>query len=209
MPVRRILQVEIPEDYKVLKTKSVRVGRFDEGLRALAADMIETMRDSSGVGLAAPQIGVLRRVIVVEVPAVTEELEDGTVRELKPSEIHVMVNPEIVKSSEETFATQEGCLSLPGRYGEVVRKTWVSLRYQDLDGKEQRLKQLEAKPYSLGHIVQHEIDHLDGVLFTEKLTDISTLRDLREEARPRRRWLGRGDGEKTPSEKETVDEHNA
>jgi peptide deformylase len=200
MAVRRILQVEIPEDYKVLKTKSVRVGRFDEGLRTLAADMVETMRDSSGVGLAAPQIGLLRRLIVVEVQALIEELEDGTQRELKPAELYVMVNPEILKSSEETFAVQEGCLSLPGRYGEVVRKTWISLRYQDLEGKEQRLKQLEATPYSLGHIVQHEIDHLDGVLFTEKLTDIATLKDLREEARPRRRWPRRDEPAETVQE---------
>ena len=86
----------------------------------------------------------------------------------------------------------EGCLSLPGRYGEVARPAWVTIKYQDLDGKEQRLKQADARGYLVGRIAQHEIDHLDGVLFTERLTDIATLRDLREEGRPRRRWLRRG-----------------
>jgi peptide deformylase len=191
MAVRRILQVEEPEDYKILKAKSVRFSQFDAGLRQLVDDMIETMRDSGGVGLAAPQVGILRRLIVIEQPAEMEELEDGTLRELNPSQLFVMVNPEIIKTSEETFGVQEGCLSLPGRYGEALRYTWVTVKYQDVDGKEHRLRHSEATPYHVGHIVQHEIDHLDGVLFTERLTDISTLRDLRQEGKPRRSWLKR------------------
>ncbi|GIV96219.1 MAG: hypothetical protein KatS3mg057_0876 [Herpetosiphonaceae bacterium] len=147
------------------------------------------MRAANGVGLAAPQIGVLRRIVVIEEPAEVEELEDGTVRELRPAQLYVMVNPEIVKASEEKIDLLEGCLSLPGRYGEVPRHAWVTIKYQDLNGKEHRIRHADAQSYRVGHIAQHEIDHLDGVLFTERVVDLSTLRDYRQEERPRRRWL--------------------
>ncbi len=191
MSVRHILQIENPEERALLKAKSVRVKQFDKGLRALADDMIETMRSVDGVGLAAPQIGVLRRVVVVETPAEHEELEDGTLRETSPAELFVMVNPEIVAASEERFTMLEGCLSLPGWYGEVPRAVEVSLRYQDLQGKEHKIKHAEARGYTVGRIIQHEVDHLDGVLFTERIEDLSTLQDRRDDAsrRPKRRGL--------------------
>ena len=96
MTVRHILRIDNPEEKDILKTKSVRVKQFDKSLRSLADDMIETMRAAEGVGLAAPQIGVLRRLVVVEVPPEHEELEDGTLLEIKPAQLFVMVNPEIV-----------------------------------------------------------------------------------------------------------------
>ena len=181
MAIRHILQIDNPEEKQILKHKSVRVKQFDKSLRALAADLIETLRSVEGVGLAAPQIGVLRRIVVVETPAEYEELEDGTSRETKPSELFVMVNPEISEPSEERFVMLEGCLSLPGWYGEVPRPAEVALRYQDLQGKEHKIKRADARGYTVGRIAQHEIDHLDGILFTERIEDLSTLRDHRQE----------------------------
>jgi peptide deformylase len=187
--VRHVLQIDNPEEKVVLKTKSVRVKQFDRSLRALVDDMIETMRATEGVGLAAPQIGILRRIIVIETPSQQEELEDGTLREIKPSELFVMINPEITERSEERLTHLEGCLSLPGWYGEVPRAATVTIRYQDLQGKSHKLKNVEALTYSVGHIAQHEVDHVDGVLFTERIEDLSTLQDRRKDAAPRRRGL--------------------
>ena len=191
MTVRHILRIDNPEEKDILKTKSVRVKQFDKSLRSLADDMIETMRASEGVGLAAPQIGVLRRIVVVEVPAENEELEDGTLKEIKPAELFVLVNPEIVEPSTDRFVMLEGCLSLPGWYGEVPRPAQVTVRYQDLQGKEHKIKHADARGYTIGRIVQHELDHLDGILFTERIEDLATLKDYRNERPKRRRLLGR------------------
>jgi peptide deformylase len=150
--------------------------------------MIDTMHEHNGVGLAAPQIGVLRRVVVVEQPAVEEEQEDGTLVEVEPAKIFVMINPEIIDASEERFTMLEGCLSLPGWYGDIPRPDWVTIKYQDVHGKEHRLKKADAKGYRVGRIAQHEIDHVDGILFTERIEDLSTLRDMSKD-RPRRRGL--------------------
>ena len=187
MAVRRVLRIDNEEERKLLKARSVKVKQFDKGLKALAQDMTETMREHNGVGLAAPQIGVLRRIVVIEEPAIEEELEDGTTVEVVPARLHVMVNPEIMEAGEDLFTMLEGCLSLPGWYGDVPRPEWVTLRYQDLDGKEHRVKKADAKGYKLGRMAQHEIDHLDGVLFTERIEDLSTLRDLTQENKPKRR----------------------
>ncbi len=198
MAVRHILKIDNPEEKAILKSKSVRVKQFDKGLRALADDLLETLRTVEGVGLAAPQIGVLRRVVVIETPAEHEELEDGTLREIKPSEVFVMVNPEISEPSEERFTMLEGCLSLPGWYGEVPRPAEVTIRYQDLQGKEHKIKRADAHGYTVGRIVQHEIDHLDGILFTERIEDISTLQDHRAgKPKPKRRRLF---GRRAPAE---------
>ena len=197
MAVRHILKIDNAEEKKILKSKAVRVKQFDRSLRALADDMIETMRAAEGVGLAAPQIGILRRLVVVEVPAEHEELEDGTLKEIKPPELFIMVNPEIVEPSEERFTMLEGCLSLPGWYGEVPRPAEVTLRYQDLQGKEHKIKHAAARGYTIGRIAQHELDHLDGILFTERIEDLSTLKDYRNERPKRRRLLGRRRTEET------------
>ena len=195
MAIRHILQIEDPEELKTLKSRSVRIKQFDKSLRTLADDLIETMRSVDGVGLAAPQIGVLRRIVVVETPAEHEELEDGTLRETKPAELFVMVNPEISEPSEERFTMLEGCLSLPGRYGDVPRAAEVTIRYQDLQGKEHKIKHADARGYTVGRILQHEVDHLDGILFTERIEDWSTFHDRRNESSPtqpkRRRFLSR------------------
>ncbi len=90
----------------------------------------------------------------------------------------------------------EGCLSLPGWYGEVPRAAEVTIRYQDLQGKEHKIKRADAHGYTVGRIVQHEVDHLDGVLFTERIEDLSTLQDRRNDKPKRRRFLPRRRAEK-------------
>ena len=189
MAIRRVLRIDDPEDRKILTTKSVRVKQFDKGLQTLVNDMIETMREHNGVGLAAPQIGVLRRVVVIEQPAIEEEQEDGTTVVKEPAKLVVMVNPEITEASDERFTMLEGCLSLPGWYGEVPRPAQVSIKYQDLQGREHRLKNADARGYFIGRMAQHEIDHIDGILFTERIEDLSTLRDYTQDQKPKRRGL--------------------
>lgn len=189
MAVRHVYKIDNEEEKKLLTSKSVRVKQFDKGLQTLVQDMIDTMREYNGVGLAAPQIGVLRRVIVIEIPPVEEEREDGTLVEVEPSKLYVMVNPEITERSDERYTMLEGCLSLPNWYGDIPRPDLVSIKYQDVNGKEHRIKKVEAKGYTVGRVAQHEIDHLDGILFTERIEDLSTFRELSKEDRPRRRGL--------------------
>ncbi|GAC1384854.1 MAG: peptide deformylase [Herpetosiphon sp.] len=189
MATKYILKIDQPEEKEILKTKSVRVKQFDVGLKSLVEDMLETMREQGGVGLAAPQLGVLRRVVVIETPPVEEDQPDGSVVELAPTQVYVMVNPEITEAGKERFVMTEGCLSLPGWYGDVPRPEWVTIKYQDQFGKEHRLKHADARGYFVGRIAQHEIDHLDGVLFTERIEDLNTLHDRRKKARPRRLGL--------------------
>lgn len=188
MTVRSVLRIDNDEEKQILKSKAARVKQFDKGLQSLVQDLIETMREHNGVGLAAPQIGVLRRVVVIEQPAIQEEQADGTLVELEPAQLFVMINPEVIEASKERYTMLEGCLSLPGWYGEVPRPGWATISYQDLHGKEHRIKQADARGYRVGRIAQHEIDHLDGILFTERVEDLSTLRDYSQE-QPKRRGL--------------------
>jgi peptide deformylase len=189
MAERRVLRIDNEEDKKILTSKSVRVKQFDKGLQTLVQDMIDTMRAHNGVGIAAPQIGVLRRVVVIEQPAITQEQEDGTEKELEPSKLFVMINPEITEASSERFTMLEGCLSLPGWYGEVPRSANVTIKYQDLQGREHRIKHADARGYLVGRMAQHEIDHIEGVLFTERIEDLSTLRDHTKDNKPKRPGL--------------------
>ncbi len=186
MALRRILQMEIESDLRMLKRKSARVTQYDDDLARLVGDMVESMRDADGVGLSAPQVGVLRRVVTMEIPGEYEEQEDGSLREIKAPELYVLVNPEITKIAEERVPMLEGCLSLPGRYADVPRAPHVTIKYRDVKGKEQKLK---ATDHLLSQCIQHEIDHLDGILFTERIEDISTLRDERK--RPKKSRFAR------------------
>ena len=179
MALRRILQIDDPDDKKILKTRCRPVRLPNPALKQLVADMFDTMHAASGVGLAAPQIGLTQRLTVICIPAEIEEREDGTIVELAPEEHYVLINPEIVKLSNEEVIRHEGCLSLPGWYGDVPRAKWVTVDYQDLDGKRRRLRKADGL---LGWAIQHEIDHLDGILFTERIRDLSTLKDHRIQA---------------------------
>jgi peptide deformylase len=151
MAVLEILQIGNP----VLRRHGVKVTRFDRGLARLAKDMLETMYAAKGVGLAAPQVGVSTRLIVVEMP----DDEDYP----HPGERWAICNPEIVKASRETEVGQEGCLSVAGYVGLVERAKSVVVRGQDLDGRQVRVKATDF----LARAFQHEIDHLNGVLYVD------------------------------------------
>lgn len=161
----QILYVDNPEHDRLLRTKSRKVLKVTPQLVALAHDMLETMHAANGVGLAAPQVGVLQRFFVAELPPDEEDEMSG-----RPI---ILFNPEIVKSRGEQVG-MEGCLSIPGWVGEVARADQLTLQGLDERGKSVRLK---VEGY-LARVFQHEIDHLDGILFTDKLTDPATLREV-------------------------------
>jgi peptide deformylase len=163
MTVREIVTLPDP----VLRRKARTVTKFDQNLQTLIDDMIETMRDAPGVGLAAPQVGVSENVIVIEY-AEPEEVEEGEEPiEVEPK-LYVMVNPEIVKSSPDTVFGVEGCLSIPTLLGEVERAEEIRIKGFNRRGQPMKLK---AGGW-LARIFQHEIDHLNGVVFTDLATQI-------------------------------------
>lgn len=177
MAILRILQINNPEDNKILKTPCQPVKLPEKGLKRLIADMIETLHHANGVGLAAPQIGRSIQITVIWIPAAIEKQEDGTEVEVAPEEHYVLINPKIVQMSKEEIIRQEGCLSLPDWYGEVPRATWVTVEYQELNGKKRRLRKVDGL---LGWVIQHEVDHLNGILFTDRMEDPSALRHISE-----------------------------
>lgn len=178
MTLHRILRIDDPEDKKILKTNCRPIKLPNRDLKQLITDMFETMHDANGVGLAAPQIGLPIRLVVIWVPPIVEQQEDGTEVEVAPAEDYVLINPKIVKMSNEEIIRQEGCLSLPGWYGDVPRASWVTVEFQDMNGKLRRIRKADGL---LGWAIQHEIDHINGILFTERIRDLSTLRDLSKE----------------------------
>ena len=144
--------------HKILAQRAEKVEKVDDEMRKFLDDMLETMYHDKGVGLAAPQVGVSKRVIVID-DKVTEEGERG------PHPLY-MVNPEIIEKSEEMILFNEGCLSVPGQSAEVERHFRVKVKYLDYNGKEQVL---EAEDY-LAVIIQHETDHLDGILYIDRIS---------------------------------------
>ena len=141
--------------HPVLKKKAEPVAKVDDEMRRFLDDMLETMYASNGCGLAAPQVGVSKRVVVIDIAHEDEE----------PQPMY-LVNPEIIWKSEEKKVCEEGCLSVPGMRAEVERPAAVKIRYLDYDGKEQLL---EADDF-LAVAAQHELDHLDGVLYIDHLS---------------------------------------
>ncbi len=140
----------------VLHQQTAKVRDFGPGLHRLLDDMLQTVREAPGVGLAAPQIGILQRVAVVEYPD-DEEKPEETMR------VYELINPEIIKAKGEEVG-QEGCLSIPGLAADVKRATYVIVKAQNRYGKEIRIKAYDW----LARIFQHEIDHLQGVLMTDR-----------------------------------------
>ena len=138
-----------------LKKVAAPVADLSDELRVLADDMLETMYDAPGIGLAAPQVGVTSRLLVMDCVK-----DDG------PRQPFVMFNPEIVSASDEKSVYEEGCLSIPEQYGEVERPAEVEVRWIDRDGKER--EELFAGLWAT--CVQHEFDHLDGKLFIDYLS---------------------------------------
>lgn len=155
MAIRPILEVPDPR----LKTVSVPVTAFDDDLRTLVADMFETMYDAPGIGLAAIQIGVAKRVLVIDLQT---EGEDGEMVKTP----RVFINPEILDPSDEQALYSEGCLSVPDQYADVERPATIRARWQDMDGKAHE----EAMDGLMATCLQHEMDHLEGILFIDHLS---------------------------------------
>lgn len=153
MALREI--VTVPNE--VLRRKAHKITTFDKELHKVIDDMVQTMREAPGVGLAAPQIGLSERLIVVE-------YEEDDEKEDSPKRLYVVANPEILKVGEDTELGMEGCLSIPGLVGEVERDLEIIVRGQNRQGKPVKIK---ARGW-LARIFQHEIDHLDGVLYTDR-----------------------------------------
>ena len=159
MALRKI--ITLPE--AVLRRKARTITTFDKNLQTLIDDMIETMREAPGVGLAAPQINISERLIVVEYGE-----EDDEEAEVQPKKLYVLINPDIVKKSEETLMGVEGCLSIPNLVGEVERHAAIQVKGLNRHGKPTKLK---AEGW-LARIFQHEIDHLNGILFPDRATHV-------------------------------------
>lgn len=159
MALRKVLYADNPK----LRQKAKKVKVFGPQLRQLANDMLETMRAENGVGLAGPQIGVLQRIFVAEIPEDEDDPNSG--------KSFVMVNPEIVKRSEEMEEGQEGCLSIPGWYGLVNRHRSIEIKARTVTGKPIKMKVSGF----LARVFQHENDHLDGVLFVDHITEPEKL----------------------------------
>ncbi|MCG8617353.1 MAG: peptide deformylase [Desulfobacterales bacterium] len=146
---------------KSLLEKSTPIEEIDEDLKNFIADMGETMFHDSGVGLAAPQVGVNKRVIVYDSHAADPEFEEDV------NEFTALINPEIIKKSDDTFISEnEGCLSVADYRSDVKRHTRVTVRALNIDGKQM---EFDAEGL-LSVIMQHEIDHLDGVLFIDRIS---------------------------------------
>ena len=172
-----VLPILIAPDPR-LKVKSEAVDRVDDEIRRLMDDLVETMKSADGIGLAAPQVGVTKRVIVVAAPRGDDD-DDGEGRSKKPL---CMANPEFVRVADEIELHEEGCLSLPDHFAEVKRPVSVRVRYLDRDNES---CEIEAEGL-LGTCIQHEMDHLDGVLFVDHLSALKRKIILRKLAKGKR-----------------------
>jgi len=181
MAIKPILTAPDPR----LKKKSLPVASVDDEVRQLMDDMLETMYAAPGIGLAAPQVDVLKRVIVLDIDR--EDTKTGPL---------LMANPEIVEASDEDATYEEGCLSLPEHYSDVVRPAKVTVRYLDRDNVQKEM----ACEGLLATCVQHEIDHLDGILFVDHISSLKRnmiLRKLLKTRKEKEREAAEGKPAKT------------
>lgn len=151
-----------------LKTKSFLVEKVDQEIRDLVHDMFDTMYHAQGIGLAAVQIGVHKRVLVADVEYGSSRYEDSGKEEVTVGRQHVLINPEIVNDSGDNHVYKEGCLSFPEQYAEVTRPSSIRVRYMDLEGMQQE----ETFDGLLATCIQHEIDHLNGVTFVDHISSV-------------------------------------
>lgn len=135
---------------EVLRKKSRTVEKVDEKIKELVQDMLETMYKNNGVGLAAPQVGILKRVVVIDLYD-----NNGPI---------VLINPEIIKEKGEQ-EVEEGCLSFPNQFAKIIRPAELTVKALDIDGKEIKIKAKEL----LAQAISHEVDHLEGILFIDKI----------------------------------------
>ena len=141
----------------VLRKSALPVENITDKTLQLLDDMAETMYDAPGIGLAGPQVGELKRLIVMDCS-----------RDDEKSELWQMINPEVIELSEDNSTLEEGCLSIPGHTAEVSRPDWIKLRFTDIKGKEQQIKAEGL----LAACIQHEIDHLNGILFIDHISKL-------------------------------------
>ncbi len=160
MAIREIVYM----DNELLRQQAEKVTHFSPEFKQLTLDMLETMRFHTGVGLAGPQVGVMQRIFVAEIPV--SRLEND--RPHPQSGVsYIFVNPEVIETADTLVTGKEGCLSMPTWFGLVERPTWVNLKAQDINGRPFTLKVNNL----LARIFLHEIDHLNGILFTDHITD--------------------------------------
>ncbi len=151
-----ILPLVIAPDER-LKTKSSPIDKVDAEIKKLAADMFDTMYAERGIGLAAVQVGILKRMLIADV---TWREEEG------PGEQHVLINPEIIEADKEPHVYKEGCLSFPDQFADVTRPKTVRVRYLDVNGKQQE----QTFEGLLATCIQHEIDHINGIVFVDHIS---------------------------------------
>ena len=192
MAIREILEVPDPR----LKTVSAPVTEFDDELRTLVADMFETMYDAPGIGLAAIQVGVPKRVLVIDLQPDDPDAEPVACghdhghdhghghhhHQPTKREPRVFINPEILDPAEELGTYQEGCLSVPEQYADVTRPAEVTVDWQDEDGKPHR----ERMTGLMATCIQHEHDHLEGILFIDHLSRLKREMVLKKLAKARK-----------------------
>jgi peptide deformylase len=165
MAILRILEVPNP----ILKRPAAPVERIDDEVRHLMEDMLETMYAAPGIGLAAPQVGVSKRIVVIDI----SETKNAPLK---------LVNPQLIWASERLVAAEEGCLSLPEQYAEVKRPEAVEVAYLDEHGEARTLRAEGL----LARCLQHELDHLDGILFIDRISPLKRNMILRRLAKARR-----------------------
>ena len=156
----------------VLRQKAKKIKHFGPAVESLVEDMLESMHAADGLGLAAPQIGVPLRVIIIDMPPETDE--EGN--ETRPRELYVYCNPQIIKAEGEE-EVDEACLSVPGYVGAVARATRITVKGQDAQGRKVRTKAEGL----LARAFQHEIDHLDGILYIDRVDRPEKLRRIVED----------------------------
>lgn len=179
MAIREILEVPDPR----LKTVSVPVEpeEFNDELKTLVTDMLETMYDAPGIGLAAIQVGIPKRLLVIDLQQPDENAEpikdeDGNERQPVKNDPRVFVNPVILDPADELSTFNEGCLSVPEIYADVDRPATCTVRYQDVEGNEHE-EQLEGL---MATCIQHEMDHLEGILFIDHLSRLKRQMALKK-----------------------------
>jgi len=181
MALRKVVLEQDP----MLRKRSREVVDINDRIRTLVEDMWETMYESNGIGLAAPQVGVLRRVVVIDATEWPEDEDeaggedDADGAEAKPAEPqpdpeivkYVLINPEAIEVSDETAVAREGCLSVPGKYGMVERPVYVKVRALGIDGAP---FEVEGEGL-LAKALMHEMDHLEGILYTDIAESVEDL----------------------------------
>jgi peptide deformylase len=165
----RLEIISVPD--KLLRQKSAPVEQVDDDLRGLLHDMLETMYEAPGVGLAAIQVAVPRRALVIDIAREGEEKSPL-----------FFINPEIVEHSDEMRSYEEGCLSVPGHYAEIERPANCTVNYIDMAGKQQQMVCRDM----LATVIQHEMDHMDGMLFIDYLSKLRRDRVIRKLSKERK-----------------------